>query len=149
MNIAEVLKKERIDLKVSAQTKKEALEKLTELLDRSGALTDKAAFLGDVLRREEISTTGIGNGIAIPHGKSASVAETTVAIGRLENAVEWESVDDKPVKLVVLLAVSESDKGTSHVKLLSNMARKLASEKNCRRLLEAQNAEELIDIFSE
>ena len=149
MNIAEVLKKERIDLKISAQTKKEALEKLTELLDRSGALTDKEAFLGDVLRREEISTTGIGNGIAIPHGKSASVAETTVAIGRLENAVEWESVDDKPVKLVVLLAVSESDKGTSHVKLLSNMARKLASEENCRRLLEAQSGEELINIFSE
>ena len=149
MNVAEVLKKERIDLKISAQTKKEALEKLTELLDRSGALTDKEAFLGDVLRREEISTTGIGNGIAIPHGKSASVAETTVAIGRLENAVEWESVDDKPVKLVVLLAVSESDKGTSHVKLLSNMARKLASEENCRRLLEAQSGEELINIFSE
>ena len=119
------------------------------MLFESGALNDKDAFLGDVLSREEISTTGIGNGIAIPHGKSLSVKETTVAIGRLKNETEWESVDDKPVKLVVLLAVNEADKTGVHVKLLSNMARKLASEENCKRLLDAKDADEIIKIFGE
>ncbi len=107
MNVAEVLKRERIAENLSAKTKEEALAKLTDLLFESGALSDKDAFLKDVLDREAVSTTGIGNGIAIPHGKSANVKETTVAIGRLENEVEWESVDDKPVKLIVLLAVNE------------------------------------------
>lgn len=149
MNVAEVLKKERVELRLSAAAKEEALEKLSDLLYESGALTDKKAFLDDVLERESISTTGIGNGIAIPHGKSSNVKETTVAIGRLENELEWESVDDLPVKFIVLLAVNENDKTGVHVKLLSQMARKLASEETCKRLLEAESADEIISIFSE
>lgn len=149
MDIASVLKKDRIILDLDAKDKNDALAKLTDLLFESGALNDKDAFLGDVLSREEISTTGIGNGIAIPHGKSLSVKETTVAIGRLKNETEWESVDDKPVKLVVLLAVNEADKTGVHVKLLSNMARKLASEENCKRLLDVKDADEIIKIFGE
>ena len=112
-------------------------------------IPDKDAFLKDVLDRESVSTTGIGNGIAIPHGKSPSVIETTVAIGRLENETEWESVDDQPVKLVVLLAVNDADKTGVHVRLLSEMARKLASADNCKRLLDAADADEIIKIFSE
>ena len=149
MDVAEVLKKERINLSLSDGTKNAALETLVELLYESGALTDKKAFLDDVLERESISTTGIGNGIAIPHGKSANVKETTVAIGRLKKAVEWESVDDKPVQFIVLLAVNENDKTGVHVKLLSQMARKLASEEICKRLLDANTAEDIINIFSE
>lgn len=149
MNVAEVLKRERIAENLSAKTKEEALAKLTDLLFESGALSDKDAFLKDVLDREAVSTTGIGNGIAIPHGKSANVKETTVAIGRLENEIEWESVDDKPVKLIVLLAVNEEDKTGVHVKLLSGMARKLAAEQTCKRLLDAKDADEIINIFSE
>lgn len=149
MNVAEVLKKEQIVLALDAADKTEALTKLTELLWENGKLSDKDAFLTDVLNREKISTTGIGNGIAIPHGKSASVRETTVAIGRLSKKVEWESVDDEPVELVVLLAVNDADKTGVHVRLLSGMARKLASAETCKRLLEAKTAEELIQIFSE
>lgn len=149
MNVAEVLKKEQIVLALDAADKTEALTKLTELLWENGKLSDKDAFLTDVLNREKISTTGIGNGIAIPHGKSASVRETTVAIGRLSKKVEWESVDDEPVELVVLLAVNDADKTGVHVRLLSGMARKLASAETCKRLLDAKTAEELIQIFSE
>ena len=72
-----------------------------------------------------------------------------MAIGRLENETEWESVDDQPVKLVVLLAVNDADKTGVHVKLLSEMARKLASADNCKQLLDAADADEIIKIFSE
>ncbi len=149
MNISEVLKKERIALNLCAKDKEEALKTLTELLYKSGALEDKDAFLQDVLNREKISTTGIGNGIAIPHGKSANVKETTVAIGRLKDEIEWESVDDMPVKIVVLLAVNENDKTGVHVKLLSQMARKLASEENCKKLADSKTEDEIISVFSE
>ena len=131
MNVAQVLKKENIIAGLSAQSKNEALEKLVQILYEGGYLEDKDAFLADVLHREEISTTGIGNGIAIPHGKSSAVKETTVAIGRLTSSLEWESVDDKPVEL------------------LSEMARKLASEQNCKKLLDAKDAQGIIDVFSE
>ncbi len=149
MNVAQVLKKENIIAGLSAQTKSEALEKLVQLLYEGGYLEDRDAFLADVLHREEISTTGIGNGIAIPHGKSSAVKETTVAVGRLTSSLEWESVDDKPVELIVLLAVNDADKTGVHVKLLSEMARKLASEQNCKKLLEAEDAQGIIDVFSE
>lgn len=149
MNVSDVLKKERIELNLKSDTKEEALKELTELLHKTGALNDKEGFLEDVLNRESISTTGIGNGIAIPHGKSANVLETTVAIGRTAIPLEWESLDDKPVHFIVLLAVNEEDKTGVHVKLLSQMARKLASEDTCKRLLKAATAEEIADIFSE
>ncbi len=149
MNVAQVLKKENIIAGLSAQSKNEALEKLVQLLYEGGYLEDMDAFLADVLHREEISTTGIGNGIAIPHGKSSAVKETTVAIGRLTSSLEWESVDDKPVELIVLLAVNDADKTGVHVKLLSEMARKLASEQNCKKLLDAEDAQGIIDVFSE
>lgn len=149
MNVSEVLKKERIALDLEAKSKEEALAALTELLYKSGVLADRDGFMKDVLGREEVSTTGIGNGIAIPHGKSANVSETSVAVAKLKNEVEWQSVDDKPVKFIVLLAVNENDRTGVHVKLLSQMARKLASEETCKRLLEAKSGEEIVDIFSE
>ena len=149
MNVSEVLKKERIALDLEAKSKEEALAALTELLYKSGVLADRDGFMKDVFGREEVSTTGIGNGIAIPHGKSANVSETSVAVAKLKNEVEWQSVDDKPVKFIVLLAVNENDRTGVHVKLLSQMARKLASEETCKRLLEAKSGEEIVNIFSE
>lgn len=149
MNVSEVLKKEHIVTELNAKTKEEALSALTDVLCKTGNIADREAFLKDVLDREAISTTGIGNGIAIPHGKSENVAETTVAVGRLPSPVEWKSVDDNPVELIVLLAVNEKDKTGLHVKILSEMARKLASEQNCKKLLNAKNADEIISIFSE
>lgn len=149
MNVAEVLKKEHIALGLSAASKEEVLEKLIDLLCENGALSDKKAFTEDVMERERVSSTGIGNSIAIPHGKSANVIETTAAIARLEKPITWSSADGEPVSFVVLLAVNENDKGVTHVKLLSQMARKLASEETCKRLMDAADADEVIGIFSE
>lgn len=148
MNVSEVLKKENIVTKLDAKTKEEALSALVDVLCASGNIKSRDEFLKDVLDREAVSTTGIGNGIAIPHGKSTNVSETTVAVGRLSSPVEWKSVDDAPVEFVVLLAVNDNDKTGVHVKLLSEMARKLASEENCKKLLNAKDADEIISIFS-
>ena len=148
MNVSEVLKKENIVTKRDAKTKEEALSALVDVLCASGNIKSRDEFLKDVLDREAVSTTGIGNGIAIPHGKSTNVSETTVAVGRLSSSVEWKSVDDAPVEFVVLLAVNDNDKTGVHVKLLSDIARKLASEENCKKLLNAKDADEIISIFS-
>ncbi len=146
---AEVLKSENVMLGMFASSKEEALEKMINTLYQNGVLTDKAAFTEDVLNRERVSSTGIGSGIAIPHGKSAHVKETAVAVARLVIPIKWEEDEDEPVKFIVLLAVNENDKGNTHVRLLSQMARKLASEEVCRRLTDAVDSEEIVKIFSE
>ncbi len=146
---AEVLKSENVMLGMFASGKEEALKKMINTLYQNGVLTDKAAFTEDVLNRERVSSTGIGSGIAIPHGKSTHVKETAVAVARLVIPIKWEEDEDEPVKFIVLLAVNENDKGNTHVRLLSQMARKLASEEVCRRLTDAVDSEEIVKIFSE
>ena len=146
---AEVLKSENVMLGMFASSKEEALKKMINTLYQNGVLTDKAAFTEDVLNRERVSSTGIGSGIAIPHGKSTHVKETAVAVARLVIPIKWEEDEDEPVKFIVLLAVNENDKGNTHVRLLSQMARKLASEEVCRRLTDAVDSEEIVKIFSE
>lgn len=146
---AEVLKSENVMLGMFASSKEEALEKMINTLYQNGVLTDKTAFTEDVLNRERVSSTGIGSGIAIPHGKSTHVKETAVAVARLVIPIKWEEDEDEPVKFIVLLAVNENDKGNTHVRLLSQMARKLASEEVCRRLTDAVDSEEIVKIFSE
>lgn len=149
MNISEVLKKENIVLGVSAKNKTDAIEKMIAVLYSGGTLTDKTAFTEDVMARERVSSTGIGNGIAIPHGKSPNVRETAVAVARLTDTIDWGGEDSEPVKFIVLLAVNENDKGNTHVKILSQMARKLASPQTCERLMNASGTDEIVDIFSE
>lgn len=144
----ELIRPDRINLSLNAATQEEALLKLAGLLEATGVLTDKAEFLADVRKRELVSSTGIGNGVAIPHGKSTSVKETGLAIGRVKNGLDWETFDDIPVRLVVLLAVSDKDKSSNHVRLLSQMARKLASEAVCQKLHEANSADEIVQILS-
>ena len=143
------MKKENIVLGVSAKNKTDAIEKMIAVLYSGGTLTDKTAFTEDVMARERVSSTGIGNGIAIPHGKSPNVRETAVAVARLTDTIDWGGEDSEPVKFIVLLAVNENDKGNTHVKILSQMARKLASPQTCERLMNASGADEIVDIFSE
>lgn len=150
MKVSEVIKPELVKLDLQAGSKEGALEALTDLLFEEGVLTDKKAFLEDVYKRESVSTTGIGNGVAIPHGKSKFVTDTSVAIGLVKDGgLDWETFDGKPVKLVVLLAVDENAKNGEHVRLLSQMARKLASEETCNRLVASNTVDEIIEIFSE
>lgn len=148
MGLSQIIREDRINLALKASSKEEALQELTELLQISGALADQSAFIKDVMEREGVSTTGIGNGVAIPHGKSKFVNETSIAIGRSREGLEWESFDGEPVTFIVLLAVNETDKTNGHIRLLSQMARKLASESVCQKLKQVQSTEEILEIFS-
>ena len=148
MNLSDIIRADRVDLNLAAENKDEAIRKLSHLLNESGALSDEQKYLDDVFERERVSSTGIGNAIAIPHGKSSAVKETCAAIGRMKDTLNWGSADGEPVKFIVLLAVNDTDKNTSHVKLLSQMARKLASDEVCQKLLDAKTREEIVEIFS-
>ena len=147
MEFNKVIKNQTIELNLQGRTKEEILEELTDLLVKDGAINDKDGFLKDVYDREAVSSTGIGGYVAIPHGKSKSVIRTSIAMGRTIHDIEWESLDGKPVKFIILFAVTEEDKNTTHIKLLSNVAGTLADEDVCKELLTVESTEDIIRIF--
>ena len=143
MEFNKVIKNQTIELNLQGRTKEEILEELTDLLVKDGAINDKDGFLKDVYD----SSTGIGGYVAIPHGKSKSVIRTSIAMGRTIHDIEWESLDGKPVKFIILFAVTEEDKNTTHIKLLSKVAGTLADEDVCKELLTVESTEDIIRIF--
>ena len=104
-------------------------------------------FLDDVYLRESEGITGIGNGIAIPHGKSKSVKKTTVAIAVLKNEIDWETLDEKGVKVVILFAVQDTDATTTHILLLQQVAILLANDDFLDSLKEVSSIDQLYEIF--
>jgi len=147
-DLAKVIQKETIKLNMKATTKDEVLRELTELLYDTDALSNKEEFLEDVYYRETLGSTGIGNGIAIPHGKSKFVNKTSIAFGKTNSDIKWETLDGKPVNFVILFAVTESDKNSVHVRLLSKVAAKLGDDEACEDLLKATTPEEVYEIFT-
>lgn len=148
LDLSKVICKETIKLDMKAKNKNEALKELTELLYDADVISNKEAFLEDVYYRETLGSTGIGNGIAIPHGKSKFVSRTSIAFGKTKENLEWETLDGEPVNFIILFAVTESDKTSTHVRLLSKIATKLGDDEACAALLKATTPEEVYEIFT-
>jgi PTS system fructose-specific IIA component len=149
VDIIKVINKNRINLNLEATNKKEAIESLADLLLTDGVLISKEDFVKDVYLREEEGETGIGGGIAIPHGKSDSVLKTSLAIGRTKEPIEWESLDGEPIRCIILFAVRQVDRTSTHVKLLAQVAGALADDDVISSLLTKESPEEIIDLFKD
>lgn len=131
----------------SFQSKQEAIRYLVDQLGDAGKLTNKEDFLQAVLDREKLSPTGFEGGLAIPHGKSASVKEAAFAIATLKAPLtDWESIDpNNKVQLVILLAIPESEAGSTHLSLLSEFVTRLSNESYKNGLLQAKTNTELFE----
>lgn len=147
MNVADVINQNAINLDLQVNDKRGALEVLTDLLLKDGAITSKEQFLADVYLREAEGKTGIGNFIAIPHGKSDSVVRTCLAIGKVDAGIPWETLDGQPVKLIILFAVDNQSRNDRHVKLMAKVAGALANEGVCQALLDAKTREDVLTVF--
>lgn len=128
------------DLK--AATKDDAIRELAGLLAQAGYVTDAQAYADAVLYRETIDTTGMGDGFAIPHGKSDAVTRATVAFGRTAQGYEWNSLDGAPVTDIFMLAVP-IEGNAEHLQMLSTLARKLMHQDVREALHDAQSVEAL------
>lgn len=148
MDISKITKRELINLEMKAKTKEEALRELCDLLYQEGYIDDVEQFLFDVYERENEGQTGLGNHIAIPHGKSDAVIKTSIAIGRSKNDIPWESLDDKPVNCIILFAVKNQDKTTMHLRMLSQVAVALADDEILKQLLTDNEPEKIMQLFS-
>nr|WP_278427947.1 fructose PTS transporter subunit IIA [Pantoea dispersa] len=149
MDISRILTPRRVNLALSATSKEEAINELTDLLVSDGAISDRAAFIADVWLREEEGSTGFENHIAIPHGKSSAVRQTTLAIGRTRQDIPWETLDGSQVRCIILFAVRLEDQNTTHIRLLSQVASALADDEVIARLLAENDPGNIIRLFSQ
>lgn len=149
MAVREILDQRVIDLDMKVKSKAEVLEHLAQLLKKAGYIDDLSGYLKDVYLREQEGITGIGNHVAIPHGKSDSVERVGIAIGRTKEMIEWESYDGEPSDLFFLFAVpSDSEGAKDHLKLISELAAKLGNNKTMEKLQTAKSYEELLEAFT-
>lgn len=148
MQIQDILDEQLINANLSSKTKEEVLKELTKLLKNNHYISDESGFLEDVYAREAVGQTGIGNFIAIPHGKSKFANKIGVAIGISKDEIEWETLDGKGVKGIILFAVGDDNEGAKeHLKLLSLFARKLGNDEVVETLLKANTSDEVIASF--
>jgi PTS system nitrogen regulatory IIA component len=140
MRLSELLNPEAISPRLKARAKREAIAELVELLESAHRLDSHGEILDRVLRREAMMSTGIGNGIAIPHGKAKLVDRLVAVCGVAPEGIEFESVDGEPATLFVLLVAPESG-GAMHVKVLANISRLLKEESVRRTLRESGSAD--------
>lgn len=139
-----VLINETVFLDIDATDKKDILEFLSNNLLKLGRINSKEEFLKDVYIRESEGETGIEDGLAIPHGKSNSVIVTTLSVARLKKPIEWETLDDNPVDIIVLFAVENGlDVNTHHINLLAKIAGNLVDD-NILKILKKSTDKNLI-----
>lgn len=147
MRISELLQKESIALGRKPQDKADAIGQMVELLAKSGSLEDKKKFKQAILERERLSTTGIGEGIAIPHGKSSAVKRAALAAMVVSQGVDFASADGAPVHLLFMIAVPEEG-AELHLEVLERLAAMLMDEDFRKRLTAAKDAAEFLHILS-
>ncbi|ASB89803.1 fructose-specific PTS transporter subunit EIIC [Bacillus sonorensis] len=147
MKITELLTKHTIKLNLESGKKENVIEEMVTVLDQAGKLNDKEGYKEAVINREKQSSTGIGEGIAIPHAKTASVKEPAIAFGRSKEGVDYESLDGQPSHLVFMIAATEGANNT-HLEALSRLSTLLMREEIRKQLLEAETEDEIIDIIN-
>ena len=145
--MTEILEPACVKVPLEGKDKRAVITELVDLLSSNGRLVDRDAVLEAVMLREQTRSTGIGSGIAIPHGKCKSVKELVMAIGIAGEPINFESVDDKPVTIIILL-VSPSDQTGPHIQALARISRLMLDEAFKQRLEGASSAEEVYELVS-
>jgi mannitol/fructose-specific phosphotransferase system IIA component (Ntr-type) len=146
MQISELLRQALIKADLESRDKESAIAELLELLVLSGDVTDRDGCYQALLDREDKGTTGIGDGIAVPHAKHESITHLSMALGLSKPGVEFEAIDGEPVSIVFLI-LAEPDNPGPHVQALAQVARLCQTPGFCQRLRGSQSAQEALGII--
>jgi len=147
MEITELLDREGVVASMKVSSKKQTLQELAEIAARVTGLKERLIF-DTLLERERLGTTGVGHGIAIPHGKLAELDRLHAIFARLDTPVEFDSIDDAPVDLIFLLLAPESA-GADHLKALARVSRLLRNDSVCEKLRGTEDPDVLFAVLSE
>jgi len=146
MKLSDLLDESVVKVGLESEDKEEAFAEMIELLVRAGRVADRDRAMQAILAREEMATTGIGRGVAVPHGKDASVKTLTAALGVSTTGMEYDATDGQPVYLVFMVLAEASNPGP-HIQCLAEIARLLHVPGFFERLRRAKDAREVLDII--
>mgnify|MGYP002557550362 FL=1 len=148
MRITDLLSKDGIELNVTAKDKNDIIDKMTKLMLKTGRITDLNAYKGLVLKREEEGSTGVGEGIAIPHGKGECVTEPGLVAMVVPAGVEYDALDGKPVNLLFMIAAPNTSDNV-HLDVLSRLSTMLMDTEFKNKLISAKSKTEFLNIINE
>ncbi|MBW7887585.1 MAG: PTS sugar transporter subunit IIA [Bacteroidetes bacterium] len=146
MKISDILNESVVRVKLKGKSKDEIINQMIAIVNNSPHIQDIEKVREAIFEREKIMSTGVGNGFAIPHGKTDAVSDIVAAFAVTEEPIDYESLDEQPVRLIFLLIGKDSMVGP-HIKLLSRISRLMNKAEFRSKLLEAKSPKEVIDIF--
>ncbi|MEM1185039.1 MAG: PTS sugar transporter subunit IIA [Planctomycetota bacterium] len=146
MNLLDILSREAVIAPMKATEKKPAIDELVDAVAQTGKVADPDALREAVWTRERTRTTGIGHGLAIPHGKCPGLSGLAMAMGRPSEPMEFEAIDGQPVKLIVLLA-SPPDQTSDHIQALARISKLMNAETFREEIYAAPSAEEIYELI--
>jgi len=145
LKISDLIRKENI-IDIKAETKSEALDEMLDVICESSLITNKKVFRKAIFAREKLMSTGIGYEVAVPHARDRSVQNFVMALGRKRSGLEYESIDDKPVKLIFMIGASDKQ-DKDYIKLLSRLVLRLKNPDFVQQLLQAEDTEAICDLI--
>ncbi|ELE6615592.1 PTS 2-O-a-mannosyl-D-glycerate transporter subunit IIABC, partial [Escherichia coli] len=150
MNLTTLTHRDALCLNARFTSREEAIHALTQRLAALGKISSTEQFLKEVYRRESLGPTALGEGLAVPHGKTAAVKEAAFAVATLSEPLQWEGVDGpEAVDLVVLLAIPPNEAGTTHMQLLTALTTRLADDEIRARIQSATTPDELLSALDD
>lgn len=147
LKITDILAPSCVHLDLEVSDKTDLLTKLVDVVAETGKVKDRDTLLKVILDREKLMSTGIGYGVALPHGKSNVVEQSVAAVATLREPIDFDALDDKPVNIVLLLVGTEENVG-AHLRLLSRISRMVGSEQFRTSLLASHSVEDVLDLFA-
>lgn len=146
MNLLDIITPECVKAPLAATDKRGAIDELVDLLATHDRIKQADTLKNAVWTREQTRTTGIGHGLAIPHGKAEGLSDIVMAIGKPAIPMDFEAIDGQPVQLIVLLA-SPPDKNSDHIQALARVSRLMTVEDFRRQVYEANSGEEIWELL--
>lgn len=148
MKISDILTEDMVIAELQGESKEQIIAAMIDLISGSQKVIDKEKVREAIFERERIMSTGVGNGFAIPHGKTDAVSDIVAAFAITAQPIDYQALDEKPVRLVFLLVGKDNMIGP-HIKLLSRISRLMNKEEFRKRLLNLKTSKEIIDMFKQ
>ena len=146
MIVSDYIKEKFCIMDLKSQNKEDAIKEVAQVLDGSGKLIDKEKFINDVLEREELGSTGIGNNVAIPHARTDAVKGFIMGFGRSVSGIEFKSLDAEKVNLVFLMGADPGELNL-YLRILAELSKLLMDSSFRQALISAQNPSEVVSII--
>lgn len=132
---------------LNATTKEEVLNELTDVFIKARTIKNREIILEMLHKRESLGSTGIGKGVAIPHGRSTAVSDVHIAFGKVEEGIEYDAIDHKPVKLFFMVLAPPQEHSSKYLPALGKLVEIVSESKNRKKLAKVQSYEELVKVL--